>query len=248
MYLVHLLYRNESQYIETIVESAIRLMSKKIYPFKENIHSSAQDVIQLLKQSQSPLLLGIWGMSGIGKSTILHAIYDKIGPYFERKCFLSNVRRLWKQSTGRISLQEQLLCYIARTTEKMIPTVESRDILKKRLRHKRVLLLVDNVDNLEQLKDFCGNRDWFGPGSKIIITTSNRHLLKEHRVDHIYRVKELDESESLKLFNWSAFGQATSHEGFAELSRQIVAGDCLLLWKNLAGICVKRNYLSGMVF
>jgi hypothetical protein len=76
---------------------------------------------------------------------------------------------------------------------------------------------------LEQLKSLCGNRDWFGPGSKIIITTRDRHLLKEHGVDHVYRVKELEESESIELFNKCAFSQATTpQEGFGELSRQLV--------------------------
>jgi hypothetical protein len=36
-------------------------------------------------------------------------------------------------------------------------------------------------------------------------------------------VKELDENESLDLFNWKAFRQATTRKGFVELSRQIVA-------------------------
>ncbi|MCH81560.1 NBS-LRR resistance protein, partial [Trifolium medium] len=70
---------------------------------------------------------------------------------------------------------------------------------------------------------FCGSREWFGEGSKVIITTRDRKLLKEHGVDHIYKVKELDESESLELFNSKAFSQATSQEAFAELSRQVVS-------------------------
>jgi hypothetical protein len=36
-------------------------------------------------------------------------------------------------------------------------------------------------------------------------------------------VKELDENESLDLFNWKAFRQATTRKGFVELSRQVVA-------------------------
>ncbi|MCI02291.1 NBS-containing resistance-like protein, partial [Trifolium medium] len=70
----------------------------------------------------------------------------------------------------------------------------------------------------------CGSREWFGEGSKIIITTTDRHLLKKHGVDHIYRVKELDESESLQLFNCHVFGRTTSPgEDFGKLSRQLVA-------------------------
>jgi hypothetical protein len=37
----------------------------------------------------------------------------------------------------------------------------------------------------------AGKHDWFGPGSRIIITTRNAHLLKQHEVDEIYEVKGL---------------------------------------------------------
>jgi hypothetical protein len=189
-----------------------------------SVKSSVQDVIQLLKQSRCPLLLGIWGMAGIGKSTIAEAIYNQIGPYFEHKYLLDNVREFWKKDGGPVSLQNKLLSYRGIPTETKIGTIESgKVILKERLQHKKVLLVLDNVDKLEQLKSLCGNRDWFGPGSKIIITTRDRHLLKEHGVDHIYRVKELEESESIELFNKCAFSQATTpQEGFGELSRQLV--------------------------
>jgi hypothetical protein len=95
-------------------------------------------------------------------------------------------------------------------------------VLNEIIVQKRVLFILDNVDKLEQL-DYV-RRELFGKGSKLIITTRNRHLLKTPKVDCIYRVKELDESESLKVFNFDAFRQATSPgEDFGELSRQIVA-------------------------
>lgn len=56
-----------------------------------SIYSRVQDVIQLLKQLKSPLLLGIWGMEGIGKTTIAEAIYKQIGPYFEQTCFFGDI-------------------------------------------------------------------------------------------------------------------------------------------------------------
>ncbi|PNX88689.1 NBS-LRR resistance protein, partial [Trifolium pratense] len=95
-------------------------------------------------------------------------------------------------------------------------------VMQQILARKRVLLILDNVDKLEQLDALRGIQ--FGEGSKIIITTRDRGLFKGHIVDHIYRVKELDDSESLEVFNFDAFRQATCPgEDFDELSRQIVA-------------------------
>ncbi|PNX80137.1 NBS-containing resistance-like protein, partial [Trifolium pratense] len=221
--------RIEREHIENVVELATRVITEKRDMFNvfytESLNSRVQDVTQLLKQSKSPLILGIWGMPGIGKSTIAKAIYGQVGSYFRHKCLIENVKRSVQNKTYTlVSLQEKIILDMAREPENDISTIESgKVILKERLHSKRVLLVLDDVDNLEQLHALCGSREWFGEGSKIIITTTNRQLLKEHGADHIYRVKELDENESLELFNWKAFSQATSQEGFAELSRQVVA-------------------------
>ena len=214
--------------------------------YRGSINSRAQDVIQLLKQSKSPLRLGIWGMAGVGKSAIAKAIYDQIGPYFEDTCFLEYVQGASDKNSTLVSLQEKLLFEIDTETKIDVSTIESGDvILKERLQQKKVLFIL-GVDKLEHLNALCGSREWFGEGSKIIIMTSDRQLLKEHVVDHIYRVKELDESESLVLFNWSAFRQATSYEGFAELSRQIVAccGGLPLALKSLGEYLLGREVLE----
>ncbi|KEH29017.1 disease resistance protein RPV1 isoform X2 [Medicago truncatula] len=203
------IYRYEhvsiTDYIKDIVEHITCVINKNrdfcANSCTPSVKSGVQDVIQLLKQSKSPLIIGIWGMTGIGKSTIAQAIYDQIGLYFEHKSFLKDLGVLWEEQNHD-------------------------QVLFKGHQHHRVLLVLDNIDKLEQL-DVLGlrrSRKWFGEGSKIIITTRDRHLLKKHGIDHIYRVKELDESESLKVFNLAAFSQATTpQEDFSELSRQLVA-------------------------
>jgi hypothetical protein len=163
-------------------------------------------------------------MPGIGKTAIARVIYDRIGPYFEYTCFFEDVRGLVKfENEPLVSLQKKFHFAIDKATEINISTIESgKVILKETLQDKRVLLVLDDVNKLEQLNALCGSFDWFGEGSKIIITTRDRKLLKEHGVDHIYRLKELDQSESLELFNSKAFRQATSRKGFGKLSRQVV--------------------------
>ncbi|CAJ2655795.1 unnamed protein product [Trifolium pratense] len=81
-------YGKESEYIENVVEHVIHVLNKRVSVnafynrilfgafykrdlfsafYTESAASRAQDVIQLLKQSTRPLLIGIWGMTGIGK-------------------------------------------------------------------------------------------------------------------------------------------------------------------------------------
>ncbi|XP_012572962.1 disease resistance protein RPP2A isoform X3 [Cicer arietinum] len=251
-FLVMDIYSEEIQHIKNVVDRVTCVLNKKINLFSAfytvSIKSSAQDVFQLLKQSNCPLLLGIWGMAGVGKTAIAEAIYDQIGPYFEDKCLLKKVRNICQKNNGQVSLQMKLLFDIDKATEIKIHTIESgKVILKERLRHKRVLLVLDDVNKLEQLNALCGCREWFGAGSKIIITTRDRHLLKKHGVDHIYRVKELDESESLEVLNRGAFSLARSTpEDFVELSREVVAcsGGLPLALQNLRSVLHGKEALQ----
>ena len=51
----------------------------------------------------------------------------------------------------------------------------------------------------------AGEHDWFGPGSRIIITTRDVHVLKTHGVDEIYEVKGLYDKDAFQLFCLKAF-------------------------------------------
>jgi hypothetical protein len=165
----------------------------------------------------------MWGMGGTGKTTIAKAIYNKIGRNFEGRSFLANIRETWKQTAGKVSLQEQLLRDIFKETTTKIQNIESgKIILKDRLFHKRVLLVLDDVNSLDQLNVLCGSREWFGSGSRIIITTRDKHIIRGNRVDKVYTMKEMDVTESIELFSWNAFKQASARKDFAEISNKIV--------------------------
>ncbi|TKY63432.1 TMV resistance protein N [Spatholobus suberectus] len=226
--------RNENEAIENIVESVTRLLDKTELFVANNpvgVESRVQAIIQLLdhKLSNDVLLLGIWGMGGIGKTTIAKAIYNKIGSNFEGRSFLAHIREVWGQDAGQVNLQEQLLSDIDKETKTKISNIESgKIILKERLRHKRILLILDDVNELHQLNALGGSHEWFGSGSRVIITTRDKHILRGRRVDEVYTMNGMDEGESIELFSWHAFKQASPREEFTELSRNVVAysGDC----------------------
>lgn len=97
---------------------------------------------------------------------------------FEGQSFLLNVNEIWECSDGQVSLQRQLLSDIYKMTKIQINTVESgKMVLWKRLRHRKIFLVHDNLNKLDQLNALCGSLEWFGHGSRIIITTSDKHIL-----------------------------------------------------------------------
>ena len=91
-------------------------------------------------------------------------------------------------------------------------------MIKERLCFKKVLLVLDDVDNLDQLEALAGDCNWFGPESRIIVTTRDKHLLEVHRMDAFYEAKKLDHKEAVELFSRHAFEQNHPKEDYEMLS------------------------------
>jgi hypothetical protein len=162
-------------------------------------------------------------MPGIGKTTIAKVVFNQLcydcGYGFEGSSFLLNVKE--SEPKDMVLLQQQLLHDILRqNTEKISNVDRGKVLIKERLRRKRVLVVIDDVDHLKQLNALMGERSWFGPGSRVIITTRDERLLLE--ADQRYQVQELDPYESLQLFCQHAFGDAKPAKDYVELSNDVV--------------------------
>ncbi|KAJ4705485.1 Disease resistance protein [Melia azedarach] len=149
-------------------------------------------------------MIGIYGMGGIGKTTIARVVYDLISCEFEGSSFLADVREICEKSS-LLCLQKQLLSELLNLKDSNICNVHSGiNMIRSRLRRKKVLLIIDDVVNLKQLESLVGH-DWFGSGSRIIITSRDKHLLMTHRVDGVYKLEKLNDDEANQLFCINAF-------------------------------------------
>ncbi|XP_061366470.1 disease resistance protein RUN1-like [Gastrolobium bilobum] len=202
---------NENEY--EFIEKIVKMVSNKInraplhvadYPV--GLESKVREVISLLNVGSDGIhMIGIHGIGGIGKTTVARAIYNAIAESFEALCFLDNVREN-SIKHGLEHIQETLISKVFGEKDiKLASVKEGITIIKHRLHRKKVLLVLDDVDKLEQLRATFGGLDWFGCGSKIIITTRDRHLLTSHGVEKTYEVDGLNNIEALELLSWNAF-------------------------------------------
>ncbi|KAL2951427.1 hypothetical protein AAZX31_19G049700 [Glycine max] len=205
-------FKHGEEYEYEFIQRIVELVSKKInraplhvadYPV--GLESRIQEVKALLDVGSDDVvhMLGIHGLGGVGKTTLAAAVYNSIADHFEALCFLQNVRETSKKH-GLQHLQRNLLSEMA-GEDKLIGVKQGISIIEHRLRQKKVLLILDDVDKREQLQALAGRPDLFGPGSRVIITTRDKQLLACHGVERTYEVNELNEEYALELLNWKAF-------------------------------------------
>ncbi|CAL5401857.1 unnamed protein product [Camellia sinensis] len=195
-----------------------------IAPHLIGIYSRAKNIGLWLQDESSDVgIVAICGMGGIGKTTLAKVLYNSNFSRFEGSSFLANVREILKQQDGLLRLQRQLLSDMLKGRKEKLYSVDEGVVkIKNALCCKKVLVVLDDVDTVDQLDAILGMRDWLSQGSKIIITTRRERLLKAHEVCQVHKVEKLDNDESLELFSWHAFGKNCPIDGFMEDSKRVV--------------------------
>ena len=114
------------------------------------VDSQVKELMSLLAiGSNDVCIIGVWGMGGIGKATLAKTVYWKVFGEFEGGCFITNIREA-SENFGLLPLQQKLICDIL-----MEENVNIRDVddgvhmIKNRLCHKRVLLILDDVNQFK---------------------------------------------------------------------------------------------------
>jgi hypothetical protein len=216
--------RPEQKLIEDIAKDILRKLQLNCsivsdYKGMIGIDKHIEQIQSLLHiESEVVQIVGIWGMGGIGKTTIATAIYKKLATQFSSSSIILNVQ----QEMERFGLHHVRSKYISELLGDDNRSSGLCFSYDRRLELTRVLLVLDDVNNSAELKDLIGIRCNYAPGSRIIVTSRDMQVLKNVDADGIYEVKEMNFHESLRLFCLNAFKQNYPVEDYADLTEKIL--------------------------
>ncbi|GJW35323.1 Toll/interleukin-1 receptor domain-containing protein [Tanacetum coccineum] len=217
---------HESMVIKKIVDTIFG----GLFPLNSDIdeglvgmRARLQDLISQLKIGSGGVrMVGIWGLGGGGKTTLATSVYMEIMCHFKSHCIIENIREESGKS-GLKKLQGDILSALCKIKMEVDSVAEGKREIKSRLCHSNVLVILDDVDDLDQLEALAGSPNWFGDGSRIIITTRDEHLLRKHKVDHVSPVRLLADDEAIELFRSHAFNEEKHIKDYENFSLQVVS-------------------------
>ncbi|KAI3750752.1 hypothetical protein L2E82_21546 [Cichorium intybus] len=231
---------HESKVIREIVNKILSRLLLVTASANEKLIGMAARVQHLKSELQIGLggvrMIGIWGVGGGGKTTLASITYDQICRKFDGCCFLANIREESRKH-GLEKLQKEVLSKMEANN-----SGGGRCLIGTRLRNRKVLIVLDDVDQLDQLEKLAESPDWFGEGSRIIITTRDEHLLKAHKVV-VHDISLLHADEAIELFRKHAFQGDIPSEDYDRLSKEVVsyAGGLPLALKVLGSSLCDKN-------
>nr|KYP42796.1 Putative disease resistance protein At4g11170 family [Cajanus cajan] len=219
-------FRDEADLLEEIVKTVdLQLIRMGKHPVNSKgligIDKTIADIELLCQESKDVRVIGIWGMGGIGKTTIAAEVYNKICSKYEDCFFLPNVREE-SERHGIISLKEKLFSKLLAEDVKINTPNGLTNYIERRISRKKVLIVLDDLNDSDQLEKIIGSPDQFGLGSRVIVTTRDKQVLISNNVDGIYKVKVLNRNDALDLFKLKAFNQNHLEKEYYVLAEKVV--------------------------
>ncbi|GLJ14936.1 hypothetical protein SUGI_0243760 [Cryptomeria japonica] len=152
-------------------------------------------------------IVGIFGLGGSGKTTLAKKIFNTNRSAYNASCFLYDVRESDAKDKLHI-LQSKLLKDLFNKEEEFQHIDEGTQLLKDSLGRagsdKRFLIILDDIDHHDQLRDLLF-QDLLCPGSLVIVTTRDEGVLMAAHISHRYKMKTMYGNHATELFRRHAF-------------------------------------------
>ncbi|XP_020869621.1 disease resistance protein TAO1 isoform X1 [Arabidopsis lyrata subsp. lyrata] len=206
------------------VLAQVRNTPEKVADYIVGLESCVEDLVKLLnfKSTSGVQILGLYGMGGIGKTTLAKSFYNKIIVNFKHRVFIESVREKSSDQDGLVNLQKTLIKELFGLVPEIEDVSRGLEKIKENVHEKKTIVVLDDVDHIDQVNALVGETKWYGEGSLIVITTRDSEILSKLSVNQQYEVKCLTEPQALKLFSfYSLRKEKPPTQSLLELSKKI---------------------------
>ncbi|XP_018469962.1 probable WRKY transcription factor 19 isoform X1 [Raphanus sativus] len=195
-----LIDKYESELIDEIVKDALKVILSTDNKKMIGMDMKIKEILSLLCiESPDVRSVGIWGAVGIGKTALAEKIFRIISVQFETCVFLKDLHKE-AQVKGQDSVTEDFLSKVLEVEPHVIRiSGMEKSFLRSRVQRKKVLVVLDDVNDFRDVEIFLEELSYLGPGSRIIVTSRDKRVFVLCKTDHVYEVKPLDFSKSLQL-------------------------------------------------
>ncbi|KAF6173130.1 hypothetical protein GIB67_020213 [Kingdonia uniflora] len=155
-----------------------------------------KEVIQAL-MDRNTHLIGVYGMGGVGKTTMMKEIYREV----EAKLFHKVVLLTVSQNPDLRGIQTQIAKSMGLTIEEDAMKIRAQRLSKRLKQEKSILLILDDVQTTLELAEvgIIPCRD--GQNTcKVLITSRNLDVCRSMKTTKNIEVQRLSERDSLELF------------------------------------------------
>ncbi|KAL9818112.1 putative TIR domain, P-loop containing nucleoside triphosphate hydrolase [Arabidopsis thaliana] len=163
--------------------------------------TNVAEILALLNHSQSldAEIVGLWGMAGIGKTSIAREIFEILAPHYDLCYFLQDFH-LMSQMKGLTQLRDDFLSKVCGEEKLSIGACDTKlSFMKSRFHNIKVLVVLDDVSNARDAEAVVGGFGWFSHGHRIIVTSRRKQVLVQCKVKEPYQIQRLRQLESFRL-------------------------------------------------
>ncbi|VVB12431.1 unnamed protein product [Arabis nemorensis] len=156
-------------------------------------------ILALLKHSQpsDAEIVGIWGMAGIGKTSIAREIFGILAPEYHSTCILEDFYLLC-QKKGLRQMRDDFFSKVF--GEENLSSCDIKpSFMREWFLNKKILVVLDGVSNARDAEYVVGGFGWFSRGHRIILTSRRKQVLVQCKAEEPYEINKLCEFESIRL-------------------------------------------------
>ncbi|KAG0562811.1 hypothetical protein KC19_9G172900 [Ceratodon purpureus] len=229
----------EPDLVKAIVREVSDLANKPLLlDVGDYVFGTKSVVDGIIQKHKEVSILVLWGMGGIGKSTLAIELYNRLRKTFAASCYVDlksyynyvgDSKKKVIRDKDIVKVQKHILEYLCPTEGnlKFKTKQEGKPILEERLSKKRILVVLDDVPDNGELYYWISSK-MLTDGSMCIVTSRDKRVVEKlnnfdmKKAVHVHNVQGLGSENSRRVFASYAFGGYWNEiKGFEKLVAKI---------------------------